>query len=233
MFRNGISRSQTQTQTQTSSNTGQINQSRTNTNQTTYLTGKYNTCGNSDSSNSNTNSNSDDEIIFAIVTGNISSVKRLINSSNVNNIIDKKNGFTALHHAVRIKKNDLIVEYLLSCGANISLKQDENKDSIDLAIESNYRYLIDKLMKDKEIELDNLYTKYDDINYKYKDIEKKSSEIQKTNVELEKTNDYLLKSNEQYANKIEELKSENIVLKRKLDDSETAFSNLLKKNKKN
>ena len=38
--------------------------------------------------------------------------------------IDNKNNYTALHHAVRIKKNDTIVEYLLSCGANIKIKDD-------------------------------------------------------------------------------------------------------------
>ena len=205
MFRNGFG---SKTQTQTSQNN---------------FTGSYNTCGTSTSTVRN--SETDDEIIFAIVTGNLSNVKRLINSTNVNKIIDKKNNYTSLHHAVRIKKNDSIVEYLLSCGANPNLKQDEGKDAIDLTIESNYRYLIDKIIKDKDTELDNLYTKFDDVNYKLKGFER-------TNQELTKTNEYLTKSSEQYVGKIEELKTENTNLKRKLDDSEKAFSNLLKKTKK-
>lgn len=210
MYRNGFgSRTQTQTQTPHSSQNN--------------FTGSYNTCGTSTIQVKN--SETDDEIIFAVVTGNIITVRRLVNSTNVNKIIDKKNNYTALHHAVRIKKNDQIVEYLLSCGANPNLKQDEGKDAVDLTIESNYRYLIDKMLKDKDNEIDNLYTKFDNVNYKVK-------ELERTNQELTKTNEYLSKSSGQYVTKIDELKTENSNLKRKLDDSEKAFSNLLKKTKK-
>ena len=47
----------------------------------------------------------------------------IFNIKKYNNLvrpIDKKNNFTAIHHAVRIKKNDVIVEYLLSLGLNIN-----------------------------------------------------------------------------------------------------------------
>jgi uncharacterized protein YdcH (DUF465 family) len=171
-------------------------------------------------------SQTDDEIMFAIVTGNLTNVRRLVTSANVNRVIDRKNGYTSLHHAVRIKKNDSIIEYLLGCGADPKLKQDEGFDSVDLAIEANYRYLIDKMLRKNEEELDNLYTKYDDLNYKVKGFEQ-------TNQELTKTNEYLTRSNVQYVEKISELKTENTNLKRKYDESEKAFSNLLKKTKKN
>jgi ankyrin repeat protein len=205
MFRNGLSRTQTQTQLPPIS-----------------FTGNSNTLGTSTQVNS---TSSDDEIMFAIVTGNISSVRRLVTSSNVNKIIDKKNNYTALHHAVRIRRNDDIIEYLLSIGANPLLKQNEQKDAIDLSIESNYRYLIDKMLKEKETELDKIYTKFDEVNYGYKNLERK-------NKELTEENTYLKKSAEQYVEKIEELKTENVSLKRKYDDSEKAFANLLKKTKK-
>jgi len=234
MFRNNFgSKTQTQTQAQTQTQTQTQTQIQA---QNNLFGGTYNTVG----SNSNIiNSDSDDGIIYAIVTGNLVNVKKLVNSININKIIDKKNNFTALHHAVRIKKNDVIVEYLLKCGANPDLKQDEGKDAVDLSIESNYRYLIDKMLKDKEVELDSLYTKFDDVNYKVKTLDRTNKELEKTNKELEKTNEYLKKSTEQYVNKIDELKTENVSLKRKLDDSdkklvesEKAFSNLLKKTKK-
>lgn len=176
--------------------------------------------------NQQSQSQLDNEIIFAIVTCNITNLKRFVTSSNINNIIDKKNKYTALHYAVIIKKNDQIIEYLMSCGANPSIKQDEGKDAIDLSIESNYRFLIDKLLKNKDGELDNLYLKYDKLSYKFKDLEK-------TNQELSKTNEYLMKSSNEYVEKIEYLKDDNINLKRKFDESEKAFTNLLKKTKKN
>lgn len=217
MYRN-VYRNQSQTQSQT--------QTQTQTQPNTF-TGNYNTLGGSQTqSQTQSQTSSNDEIIFAIVTGNLASVRKLVNSSNVNNIIDKKNNYTPLHHAVRIKKNDSIIEYLMTCGANPNIKQDEGKDSIDLAIESNYRYLIDKLMGAKELELDILYTKYDNLNYQVKGLER-------SNQELTKTNEYLTKSTSQYVEKIEELKVENSNLKRKYEESEKAFSNLLKKTKKN
>jgi uncharacterized protein YdcH (DUF465 family) len=222
MYRNNFG-TRTQTNTQTAQN------------QTNLFAGNYNTLGNQTQNNiqnnvqnntQNLQTQNDDEIIFAIVTCNITNLRRLVNSSNVNNIIDKKNKYTALHHAVRIKKNDQIIEYLMSCGADPSFKQDEGKDAVDLAIEANYRYLIDRLLKEKEKEIDNLYTKYDDINYKLKGLER-------TNQDLIKTNEYLTKSTTEYVEKIESLKVENSNLKRKFDESEKAFNNLLKKTKKN
>lgn len=217
MFRNNFT---SRTQTAQTSQTAQTNQSNNSTlNSSNLFNGNYNTLG------TNNQSQTDDEIVFAIVTCNITNLRRLVNSSNVNNIIDKKNKYTALHHAVRIKKNDQIIEYLMSCGANPNLKQDEGKDCIDLAIEANYRYLIDKLFKDKEKEIDNLYTKYDDLNFKVKGLER-------TNQELIRSNEHLSKSNGEFVEKIESLKTENCNLKRKYDESEKAFNNLLKKTKK-
>ena len=227
MYKNGFG-SKIQTQTQTQPQTQPQPPPPPPPFASNTFSGTYNTC----STKTINLSNTDDDMMFAVVTGNITNVKRLVNSSNINNIIDKKNNYRALHHAVRIKKNDSIVEYLLSCGANPSLKQDEGKDAIDLTIEANYRYLIDKMLKDKEKELDNLYTKFDDINYKVKGFEKNNQELIKTNQELIKKNEYLIKSSDQYVGKIEELKTENSNLKRKFDDSEKAFSNLLKKTKK-
>jgi hypothetical protein len=99
----------------------------------------------------------------------------------------------------------MLVEYLMSCGANPDIKQNEGRDAIDLSIESNKRYLIDNLLK-------------------------------KNNAELKETNEYIIKSTDQYVKKIDVLKEENVKLKddnvklkRKIDDGEKAFSNLLKK----
>jgi len=194
--------------------------------------GSSNTLGSATKSiartNSSTNSgrnSSSNEIMFAVITSNLQEVKRLVNASNANDIIDTINNYTALHHAVRIRGNNPIIEYLMSIGADPKLKQGEGKDCIDLAIEANYRYLIDKLLKEKDMELDKIYDKLDTINYEYKN-------LQTTNATLVEENEYLKKSSSQYVEKIELLKTENAGLKRKYDESEKAFANLLKKVKK-
>lgn len=174
---------------------------------------------------SNQRNRTENDILYAILTSNLQEVRRLVNSTNSNDVIDSVNNYTALHHAVRIRNNDKIIEYLLSVGANPFLKQNECKDAIDLSIEANYRYLIDKLLKEKENELDKIYSKFDDVNYQFKNLERK-------NKELIEENEYMKKSQSQYVEKIEQLKTENVGLKRKYDESEKAFANLLKKTKK-
>lgn len=193
----------------------------TTTNQPSNIFGINNT------SNTLSGSN-DDTIIFAIVTGNEEEVRRLINSTNVNrflSLFDSKNDpVTALHYAVKLPNNN-IVEYLMNCGADPSIKQLDGKDSVDLSIEANKRFLINKLISGNSRELDQAYSKLDETKYNLRNVEKK-------NQELVETNTYLEKINTEYSKKINDLKEENKTVKRKLDDSEKAFENLLKKNKK-
>ncbi len=180
---------------------------------------------NNTNTNTNTNSsNNDDLIVFAIVTGNIRDVRLLVNQSNVNNIIDTKNNYTALHHAVKLPGND-IVEYLMSIGADPAIKQNEGKDSVDLAIEANKRFLINKVIEKSSRGIDDALTRLDEAKYNLRNIERK-------NAELTEENTYLKKINQEHLGRIEELKEENILVKRKYQESEKAFENLLKKNKK-
>ncbi len=190
----------------------------------TILSSNSTNSGSAGATTRNGTTTNSDEIIFAVVTGNFSEVTRLVNSSNVNNVIDIKNRYTALHYAVKQPNNE-IVGYLMNCGADPNIKQNEGKDSIDLSIESNKRYLINIVIAKNEKELDELYVKYDEKNYDVKTLERK-------NKELNETNNYLQKTNSDYVHRIEELKEENKSIKRKLDESEKAFENLLKKNRK-
>lgn len=211
MFRNNLRSGHTTTQTIPQT----LNDS--NTMSSTYTR----TSSNMTSTNSQSQS---DNIIFAIVTGNLREVRRLINTENVNEIIDGINRYTALHYAVKLPNND-IVEYLMNCGADPNIKQIDGKDSIDLSIEANKRFLINKVILGNSKELDQAYTKLDETKYNLRSLEKK-------NKELVETNTYLEKINGEYSKKIEDLKEENKSVKRRLDESEKAFENLLKKNRK-
>lgn len=170
--------------------------------------------------------NTKNDILYAVLVRDRVRIGELVNNTNVNNIIDDVNGYTALHHAVRVRGNDSIIRYLISIGANPKLKQNENKDAIDLSIEANYRFLIDELLKKNDVELDDIYNKYDNLKYNNKMLEKQ-------NQNLTEENTYLKKISTQNTEKISSLKTDNEKLKRKFDDSEKAFQNLLKKNKKN
>ena len=190
-----------------------------------------------------------DKILFYIVTGNLQELKKYININNINNIIDKKNNYSALHYAVKLPNNE-IVEYLLNLGASITLKQNEDKDSIDLSIESNKRFLINKILKKNETELDHLYEKYDNVNYKTKILEKenielkntneylnklnitcikKTDEIKKDNIKLMEINENFKTSNNYNIKTISEYREENNKLKRKIDIDETSICNLVTK----
>lgn len=227
MYRNNSrTRTQTLTQTQTQNNT-QNNTQNESTQNNSFTGSSYILGSRSNTNTFNRNSSQiHNEIMFAVITSNLQEVKRLIDSTNVNDIIDFTNSYTALHHAVRIKGNNSIIEYLMSIGANPNIKQAEGKDSIDLSIEANYRFLIDKLMKEKDIELDKIYNKFDSIKYENSDLKRK-------NKDLVEENNFLKKSSTEYIDKIENLKKENTTLKRKYEESDKAFTNLLKKNKKN
>ena len=159
------------------------------------------------------------KIILAISYHDLDIVKKLINQYNSNDIIIGEEKLTALHYAVQCKKNISIIEYLMSVGANPRLKQIEGKDAIDLAIQSNYRVFIDKIINSRERELDDIYAKFDNVNYEYKDLKRKYTD--KT-----EENNYLLRCNESYVNKINDLGSENKILKNKFNDAEKEINTL-------
>ncbi len=222
MFRPNNFGARTQTMTQLiNQNNGQTEQS-SQSNQTSQTNQTNQTS--SSSRNSSGHSTTNDNIIFAIVTGNLNEVRILVNSTNVNTIIDLKNKYTALHYAVKLPNND-IVEYLMNCGASPSIKTGDGKDAVDLSIEANKRFLIDRVISDASKETDGFIMKYDNLNYNNKILERE-------NKELKETNQYLEKINSQNIEKIDNLKKENANTKRKLDESETAFTNLLKKSRK-
>jgi ankyrin repeat protein len=207
-------------------------------------------------SNNNDNFSS---IIVAIVTNNLSKVKTLINSDNVNDIIDTKNNYTALHYAVTLP-NDDITKYILDLGANPKIKQNNGYDAHELSFMSGKKYIgkyfmdkqvliIDRLRDDNKILSQT--KKYQDIsitnyNKRINELSDKIDVQNYNNIKLEKNNETATLACKSLKNTVTLLSSEltglrnenkslineNIKLKRSCDESDKAFTNLLKKQKK-
>lgn len=171
-----------------------------------------------------TNRNRNDEIIVAIVTNNLTKLKSLLNQENVNNIIDTKNNYTALHYAVTLP-NNIITNLILELGADPNTKQSDGYDSFELSLRSGKKFIFSYFQQKQEIKIDNL------------EIEN----IRMTTIidELKKTNNYLCETMDDYNERINKLnevveikEKENNKLKRDLEEADKAFVNLLKKQKK-
>jgi hypothetical protein len=166
-----------------------------------------------------------DSIIFAIVTGNLLNIKNLINSRNVDDILDTATNFAPLQYAITSPNiNNEIIKFLLQLGADPK-RLIRVGDSFDLAITYNKRYLFEYFNKIQDDKIEALTDKIDLLKGKL--------------LNLEDTNTYLYKSFDNLNEKINKLNNDIKVkdvqinnLKRKNEDTELAFNNLLKKVKK-
>lgn len=171
-----------------------------------------------------TNRNRNDEIIVAIVTNNFTKLKSLLNKENVNNIIDTKNNYTALHYAVTLPNNN-ITNLILELEADPNIKQSDGYDAFELSLRSGKKFIFTYFQQKQEIKIDNL--------------EIENIRINTMIDELKKTNNYLCETMDDYNERINKLNEiidikdkENSKLKRDLEESDRAFVNLLKKQKK-
>jgi ankyrin repeat protein len=165
-----------------------------------------------------------DKILFAIVTGNLNQLKPLIDSTNINNIIDDVNEYTPLHYAVKLKFND-ITKFLLDNGAEPYLLQGENKNCFELATDAHTSYIFEYFKLKQEQEVSKLKSEVTGLN----------KEINN----LQDSNSFLNSTIDNYKNKvtrlniiIEDKNKEIEDLKRKKEEADEAFSKLLKKFKK-
>ena len=197
------------------------------------------------SSSTTTTINNNAELIKVLESNNISEIKKKITIVNANNVLNKRNWFS-LHYAIIYNLDKEIIKYLMSITI---LKTSEEKELDLFALKHdniNYFDCIKEknnsiINETKVLETKNLNLT-DTVNYLNDTIKQHTTNIKNLKEEKNKINEELIKLKE---NKIilnqdiikskkenEELKNENAKLKRKVIEGETAFSNLLKKQKK-
>lgn len=154
-------------------------------------------------------------IMYAISIDDLTQLKKLINEANVNNVIDTKNLFTALHHAIRMN-NESMVNWLLDMGANPSLKTITGDDAIDLSIKFQSNTAINHLLNDKNDTISVLKSSV--------------SNLEKKTRNLESTNDHLSKSFLKVSDDKSRLSTENSTLNKTISRHEVTISSLREDN---
>jgi len=157
------------------------------------------------------------DIVYYICTDDLNNLKNVVNNSNVNQIVDSKNKYTALHYAVKFN-NIAIINFLLSVGANPYLKNSENLDCFNLSFKYHTTTVYDNVIK-------NLKDNVSDLNKKITTLEKK---IDNDTLNTK----YLIKSIDDSVVKIDNLKNDNYVLK-KDNSSLKSKNNILTKENDN
>jgi septal ring factor EnvC (AmiA/AmiB activator) len=189
------------------------------------------------------------DTIFAISTDDYQALTTLVNEYNVNQVIDTKNGYTALHYAIRAN-NDKMIEFLLKLGANPLAKTNTNQDAFDLSLKYQTKTVISHAINGKSTEIDNqkktisaLERKINDleINSNYlersvKDLGTKQTQLkseikdlQTRNNTLESKNSQLTAENTTLRKDLENVTNDREKLKRKYDSLDASYTGLLSK----
>ena len=155
------------------------------------------------------------DIMYAISINDLNQLKKLINEANVNNVIDTKNRYTALHHAIRMN-NESMVNWILDMGANPSLKTIIGDDAIDLSLKFQCNTAIKHLLDDKNDTISTLKSSV--------------SNLEKKTLNLESTNDHLSKSFLKVSDDKSRLTTENSTLNKTIARNEVTISSLREDN---
>ena len=170
------------------------------------------------------------DLIMSIVTNKISEIKKLVNESNVNNIIEYDTRMTALHYAAQSHYNGVDVEiekYLLSIGANPNIKNRYNQDAYDISLKSNKRSLFDHGIKELKEENKTLTTT---LGKRIREADDKSNLLSDKITLLNEKNTFLTKTCDNYKQSISELKDRNKKLESDIKSTNTENTNLKSQN---
>ena len=191
-----------------------------------------------------TTTTTNDSIIFSIVTDNINELKKYVTDSNVNKIIDNKNGFTALHYAIK-HGNKEIITFLMTLNPNTELKTLNGDDIYDLSLKYHNRIIFDIINKKKDDRINSLEkdvfrlnddNKYKDtrITYLTKSIDQtyaKNQDLNKKVIDSEKEIKDLKKKNENMSLELNNTQLDVLSNKRKFQDMDRKITNLENDNK--
>jgi ankyrin repeat protein len=155
------------------------------------------------------------DILYNISIDNLNELRNLITEANINNIIDSKNGYTALHYAIKLN-HDKIIDFLLNMGANPTIKTYDKQDSFDLSLKYQSKFLITYEINDKKA-----------VNT---ELQKTVSSLERKISNLETNNKYLVKSIDDATIKIGLLKDEVLSLKK---NNTSLKNNIVKSNSDN
>jgi ankyrin repeat protein len=144
--------------------------------------------------------NKNSEIIYFIVLNDIDNLTNLLTEKNVNNIIDEKNKYTALHYAIQLN-NDKIINFLLNIHANPYLKTNDGLDAFDLSLKYQTKVLFNTILKNEKNEKEEVI--------------KTVSNLEKKIATLDINNKYLTKSLDDMILKNDILRKEIITIKNK------------------
>jgi len=176
-------------------------------------------------------------ILEAIGNNNIKKVKETVNRNNANNIVNKRLNWTSLHYALSQNADKEILEYLIGI-TNENLKDIKCNDFKTFSFNHNNTIYVDiyeNKFNKKQYDCEVKDKKIDDLNEKINYLNNTNDTLSTNIRNLKKDNDKL--QNEQNINNLlvkenNDLKNNNQKLKRKINESEKAFDNLLKKSKK-
>lgn len=174
------------------------------------------------------------DIIYCMSIDDLKGLKNLVNDLNVNQVIDTKNKYTALHYAIRFN-NELMIDYLLSIGANPSLKTIDNQDCFDLSLKYQTKVVYEYQIKDLKLNVSELKGTVSALERKIQ------NNTDNTKYLVKSIDDLVLKNNN-FKYDLAEVKKENSLLKTKnsslikenssLLDSKTRLENIREDNKK-
>lgn len=144
--------------------------------------------------------NINNDILYNIVTNNFERITQLVTVNNINNIIDTKNDYTALHYAIVLNNNKLL-EFLLNLNPKFLRLKSETSGSlititpIDLSDELNIynfalkhqnMYIFDYILKQKSDKIASLNKNIVSSTDKINDIESNNkyllSNVDKSNI---------------------------------------------------
>ena len=168
------------------------------------------------------------DIIYSIATDDLEALRNLLSEKNVNDVIDSKNNYYALHYAIKFN-NDKMIDYLLSIGANPYLKTTENLDAFDIALKYQNKSIFNFSFKEKDIKIDDLKQNISSLDRKISTLSINNKYLTKSVDDFILRTDILKKEANSLKNKNESLIIENNTLQASKCSLEEKYNNSCKK----